>query len=428
MPAVDDHIPRWAWAIPLAIGFGSCLSSGVKLPPSSATGKAASVEDQTQGPSQREVPLSFLERLGAAVGDARVVMLGETTHGGAATFDLKLDLVKYLHRELGFDRVVLEAGLFSCREANDALARGQTPSDAASLCLFERNFCFDGSFPLFEYALDSARQGHPLQLSGMDPQLSGLAPSVLSERLSQALGEPLPEAQLRAISNLRSLELVRSLEERTEDRMAILALSGRLRQRLGVDSFWAHVADGLLFLDADHWDYQTRRLTPIQMGLLREREMGQNLLWHIQKRPDEKVIVWVANLHGARTHEGLHNERNIKAGWPRHYSVPAGQWVAESLGAGYFALAISPASGHFGRSTENTRGTIGPARAGSVERETLDSGASARLLQKEELERRGRFEALPLLSPSLADWGKLFDAWIVLPEERAMTRRPDCSE
>jgi hypothetical protein len=77
-------------------------------------------------------------RLAHEIGNARVVALGELSHFGAATFDLKLKLVEYLHSELGFNRVILEAGLFSCQEAAAAMRRGMPSQDAARLCLFER--------------------------------------------------------------------------------------------------------------------------------------------------------------------------------------------------------------------------------------------------------------------------------------------------
>lgn len=44
---------------------------------------------------------SDLAPLAAALGDARVVMLGEATHGDGETFRAKARLVRFLHRELG---------------------------------------------------------------------------------------------------------------------------------------------------------------------------------------------------------------------------------------------------------------------------------------------------------------------------------------
>ncbi|GAP74803.1 hypothetical protein W04_1321 [Pseudoalteromonas sp. SW0106-04] len=51
-------------------------------------------------------------RFGEAIGDARIVMLDELTHGEQQNFALKSCLVRYLHQHQGFDALILESGLF----------------------------------------------------------------------------------------------------------------------------------------------------------------------------------------------------------------------------------------------------------------------------------------------------------------------------
>jgi erythromycin esterase-like protein len=115
---------------------------------------------------------SELRALGEQIGSASVVALGEN-HADAGSIRFRNEVVKYLHESLGFDRVVLEAGLFSCREADAALASGTAAHEAAALCAFKWQRCSAEVLELFEYLGQTQRSSRPLALSGMDPQLSG---------------------------------------------------------------------------------------------------------------------------------------------------------------------------------------------------------------------------------------------------------------
>lgn len=63
---------------------------------------AAMAEAVTFGPRED------LGALDEAIGDSRVVLLGEQSHGDGAAFVAKTQIVEHLHRNLGFDVLAID--------------------------------------------------------------------------------------------------------------------------------------------------------------------------------------------------------------------------------------------------------------------------------------------------------------------------------
>ncbi len=73
------------------------------------------------------------------IGDARIVMLGESTHGSAEFIEERARITSRLVEEKGFAAVVLEAGAAPTADVDDYVAgRGYFTSAAEALCRFQR--------------------------------------------------------------------------------------------------------------------------------------------------------------------------------------------------------------------------------------------------------------------------------------------------
>ncbi len=66
-----------------------------------------------------------LKPIGKMIGQARIVALGEATHGTREFFQLKHRFLEYLVAEHGFDAFVIEANLPECRAINDYVLHGK---------------------------------------------------------------------------------------------------------------------------------------------------------------------------------------------------------------------------------------------------------------------------------------------------------------
>src|SRR5687767_7885431 len=90
--------------------------------------KQHAVRLRSLDPADRD--FADLAPLKALIGKARVVMLGEQTHGDGATFLGKTRLIEFLHAEMGFDVLCFESGLYDCDRAWAALRQGTDASTA----------------------------------------------------------------------------------------------------------------------------------------------------------------------------------------------------------------------------------------------------------------------------------------------------------
>ena len=126
-----------------------------------------------------------LEPLARAIGDRRIVLIGENGHGVGDHTRLKVRLVEWLHDELGFDVVAIESGFFECGEVWRRAASLE-PRQALYDCL-RYPFQHAEILPLFERVIASAGADRPLELAGVDPQAQGFDSEPRPARVAEIL-------------------------------------------------------------------------------------------------------------------------------------------------------------------------------------------------------------------------------------------------
>lgn len=120
-----------------------------------------------------------LQPLKQMIGDARIVSLGEATHGSREIFQLKHRLVEFLASELGFSVLAMEVDMPAAAIMNSALAiDGQDLRRPLSLFSVWNT---DEVLDMFKWMNTVKRSGHQLAIAGFDMQRPEWALNVVRE-------------------------------------------------------------------------------------------------------------------------------------------------------------------------------------------------------------------------------------------------------
>lgn len=299
-----------------------------------------------------------LEAFGAAVAEARVVALGEQTHGGRQEFELKLRLLRYLREHKGFDVLLLESGLFDVAQVTRAAARGEGSLDAlAPGKLFYMYSKTDAGRDLLRYLDERRRAPRPLTVAGFDSQLTGEASQ---QALLPGLRRQLMARDARAARRIdwqllerlgaRLFKLDRTApaaEERRRFDAALAALHGALCKAGRADAMlWCRSVAGLQAQARTVWDDDYQR----------DHAMADNLLWLTERvYAGRKVVVWG---HIAHLGRGLQRDAQHRL---------AGAIVGERLGRAYYVLNPTALEGRWLDDASGQVREVPPAAPGSLE-------------------------------------------------------------
>ncbi len=281
------------------------LTLSLLLVPTPATGRQ--VGDELLTPQHLAVsPLDLtqgwdgtgVQALMEAIGDARVVMLGEPWHGDGGAIRARAELVRILHEHMGFDVLAFEGDFYSLHLG---WSQVRSPADAHALAR-ENLYRFWGhseaAQPLWNYIASTVGSPRPLNVAGVDIRhLGALARTTLPDSLDHRLAR-IPEVSADDREHFRAI-LERVLADEFTSRPP---LESEERFLTTLDGLGRALA-GLPEAEREpFWEQEVRNLRTLVLyawrGANRDRGMGENLAWlATQVYPDRKIIVWSHNNH-----------------------------------------------------------------------------------------------------------------------------------
>jgi len=127
-----------------------------------------------------------LVKLKAAIGDARIVSLGESTHGTREIFQAKHRLVEYLASELGFTIFSIEANMPEAYRLNDYVLQGKGDSKTLLQGMYFWTWNTEEVLAMIEWmrAFNQSGKGR-IEFTGFDIQTPTVAMEIVQELLQK---------------------------------------------------------------------------------------------------------------------------------------------------------------------------------------------------------------------------------------------------
>ena len=374
-------------------------------------------------------------RLKQLLSDKRIVLLGEQTHGDGATFKAKVDLIMYLHQELGFDMVVFESPMYEIYKASQ-LWQTSNPKDTSLIKesifdIWSATWQFDS---LLKYMTGTWSSARPLELAGFDFQEGSL--------FEEHFFDDVKEILARNNIGLEDSTIYR-LEETFFGGSDFIATNRQ--DSINFYEAYEEVKSGLKKCDPDDKEVQIMLqtlisfLANIELGAEiikgkehkvqnpRDLQMAQNLIALADIYPQKKIIGWGASYHFAneiekyentattqqyiaemdqRMHPDQKEASNLDS--MLYGAIPMGLVLKEHFGNQIFSMSFSSGEGSFGIAGEAAYPLPVPPE-GSIEYMLDELGYTAAFIDYSQMKNETFYSSALGNIPIKASWQDIFD-------------------
>ncbi len=251
-----------------------------------------------------------LQPLKQIIGPARIVALGEATHGTREFFQLKHRILEFLVTEMGFNVFAIEATMPESFDINDYVLTGRGDPEKALAGIYFWTWDTEEVRTMIEWMRNyNADPGHirKVKFYGFDMQFAPRAAKVTLAYLHK-VDPPQAARAEKTLALLTSPYTDAGFDQLPQDQKNAAAKT----IQAVLSGFDQRKADYIRRSSADDWAVARQHARVLGQNIelrsrgvsVRDRAMAENVRWLMEHEgPDAKAVVWAHNGHVA-TGEG----------------------------------------------------------------------------------------------------------------------------
>ncbi len=267
-------------------------------------------KDATDWLNEKSIPLKYvkaengfddLKPLNGLVGDARIVSLGECTHGSSEIFSMKHRMLEYLVKEKGFTIFSIEANMPESYALNEYIIDGKGDPKKLMAGMYFWTWNTQEVLDMIEWMKKyNETAAKKIMFTGFDMQTATVASKVVRNYLSS--NRP---ALLSLLNEFDSLSRKPQMKRNEgNDKFKALkayaqllmdSLNANKPQVYNTDFNWAYQNARIL------WQYACNHFN----NPSRDESMAENVKWILDQDPSAKIVLWAHNGHIKKDKSGL---------------------------------------------------------------------------------------------------------------------------